>query len=43
MVARVTRGWDVRLIFEPGRLIVGDAGVLLTEVIRVKPGPACPS
>jgi diaminopimelate decarboxylase len=38
MVARVTRGWGVRLIFEPGRLIVGDAGVLLTEVIRIKPG-----
>lgn len=38
MVARVTRGWNVRLIFEPGRLIVGEAGVLLTEVIRVKPG-----
>jgi diaminopimelate decarboxylase len=42
MVARVTRGWDVRLIFEPGRLIVGDAGVLLTEVIRVKAGAAQP-
>jgi len=38
MVTRVTRGWNVRLIFEPGRLIVGNAGVLLTEVIRVKPG-----
>jgi diaminopimelate decarboxylase len=38
MVARLTRGWDVRLIFEPGRLIVGNAGILLTEVIRVKPG-----
>jgi diaminopimelate decarboxylase len=38
MVARLTRGWDVRLIFEPGRLIVGGAGVLLTEVIRVKEG-----
>ena len=38
MVARLTRGWDVRLIFEPGRLIVGGAGVLLTEVIRVKAG-----
>ncbi len=36
MVARATQGWDVRLIFEPGRLIIGDAGVLLTEVIRVK-------
>jgi diaminopimelate decarboxylase len=42
MVARVTRGWDARLIFEPGRLLVGDAGVLLTRVIRVKPGPAFP-
>src|SRR3546814_188257 len=38
MVRRVTEGWDVRLIFEPGRLIVGNAGVLLTRVIRVKPG-----
>jgi diaminopimelate decarboxylase len=42
MVAEVTRGWNVRLIFEPGRLIVGDAGVLLTQVIRVKPGAAGP-
>ncbi len=42
MVERATAGWDVRLIFEPGRLIVGDAGVLLSEVIRVKPGPICP-
>ncbi|MEA3065017.1 MAG: diaminopimelate decarboxylase [Sphingomonadales bacterium] len=42
MVARVTRGWETRLIFEPGRLLVGDAGVLLTTVIRVKPGPALP-
>jgi len=42
MVARVTRGWEVRLIFEPGRLIVGEAGALLTEVIRVKQGPKCP-
>jgi diaminopimelate decarboxylase len=38
MVARVTQGWDVRLIFEPGRLIVGEAGALLTRVIRIKPG-----
>lgn len=38
MAARLTRGWDVRLIFEPGRLIVGDAGILLTEVVRIKPG-----
>jgi diaminopimelate decarboxylase len=42
MVARVTRDWKVRLIFEPGRLMVGDAGVLLTEVIRVKPGARYP-
>jgi diaminopimelate decarboxylase len=38
MVARVTRGWDVRLMFEPGRVIAGNAGILLTRVIRVKPG-----
>jgi diaminopimelate decarboxylase len=42
MIARVTKGWDARLIFEPGRLIVGNAGVLLTEVIRVKPGSGQP-
>ena len=42
MVARATRGWDARLIFEPGRLIVGNGGVLLTRVIRVKEGPKCP-
>lgn len=38
MVRRLTRDWDARLIFEPGRFIVGNAGVLLTEVIRVKAG-----
>ena len=38
MVARATEGWDVDLMFEPGRLIAGNAGVLLTEVIWVKPG-----
>ena len=38
MVARVTQGWDVRLAFEPGRVISGNAGVLLTRVIRVKRG-----
>ncbi len=36
MVARVTRDWDVRLMFEPGRVIAGNAGVLLTRVIRSK-------
>jgi diaminopimelate decarboxylase len=38
MVQRVTQGWNVRLMFEPGRVIAGNAGILLTRVIRVKPG-----
>jgi diaminopimelate decarboxylase len=42
MVGRVAGGWGVGLIFEPGRLIVGNAGVLLTEVIRIKPGAPHP-
>ena len=42
MVARATRGWDATLYFEPGRVIVGNAGVLLTRVIWVKPGVARP-
>ncbi len=42
MVRRLTRDWDVRLVFEPGRLIIGNAGVLLSKVIRVKPGAAHP-
>ncbi|MDV2687297.1 hypothetical protein RYX56_23400, partial [Alkalihalophilus lindianensis] len=40
MVARVTAGWGVRLTFEPGRVIVGNAGVLLTRVVRAKQGSA---
>lgn len=36
MVARATEGWDVTLMFEPGRVICGNAGVLLTKVVRVK-------
>lgn len=42
MVARVTRDWDVTLMFEPGRVLVGNAGVLVTEVIWVKPGVVNP-
>jgi diaminopimelate decarboxylase len=42
MVAEVTRDWDATLMFEPGRVITGNAGVLLTEVIRVKPGAVNP-
>lgn len=38
MIARITRDWDVKLSFEPGRVIAGNAGVLLTRVIRVKRG-----
>lgn len=42
MVERVTRGWNVALTFEPGRVIAGNAGVLLTRVIRVKRGRTRP-
>lgn len=38
MVARVTSGWDVTLMFEPGRVIAGNSGVMMTQVIRIKPG-----
>lgn len=38
VVKRLTKGLEARLIFEPGRLIVGNAGVLLTRVIYVKEG-----
>ena len=38
MVARVTKDWQVQLSFEPGRVIAGNAGVLLTRVIRIKRG-----
>ncbi|UAB79392.1 diaminopimelate decarboxylase [Erythrobacter sp. SCSIO 43205] len=38
MVARLTKDWGVKLIFEPGRVIAGNAGVLLTRVVRVKRG-----
>ncbi|MFN3943616.1 MAG: diaminopimelate decarboxylase [Allosphingosinicella sp.] len=42
MVARVARDWDVRLVFEPGRVIVGNAGALVTRVVRVKEGAGDP-
>jgi diaminopimelate decarboxylase len=42
MVERATRGWDATLMFEPGRVIAGNTGVLLTRVIRVKPGASAP-
>ena len=42
MVSRIAGNWNARLVFEPGRLIVGNAGVLLARVIRVKPGVSDP-
>jgi diaminopimelate decarboxylase len=42
MVRQVTRDWNIRLAFEPGRLISGNAGILLTRVVRVKPGESHP-
>ncbi|PZN95853.1 MAG: diaminopimelate decarboxylase [Hyphomicrobiales bacterium] len=39
MVGRVTKGLDVELGFEPGRLVVGNAGILLTRVLHLNPRP----
>ena len=38
MVMRATRGWDVQLMFEPGRLIAGNAGILVSRVVTMKHG-----
>jgi len=40
VVKRATRDLDCKLIFEPGRLIVGNAGILVTRVLFVKHGDA---
>jgi diaminopimelate decarboxylase len=40
VVKRATRDLDCTLIFEPGRLIVGNAGILVTRVLYVKRGEA---
>ena len=40
VVKQATRHLGCKLIFEPGRLIVGNAGILLTRVIYVKRGGA---
>jgi diaminopimelate decarboxylase len=40
IVKRATRGLDCKLIFEPGRMIVGNAGILVTRVLYVKRGEA---
>jgi len=40
LIAKITKDLDVQLIFEPGRLIAANAGILVTKVIYVKPGTA---
>jgi diaminopimelate decarboxylase len=40
IVKNATRGLGCKLIFEPGRLIVGNAGILITRVLYVKHGEA---
>ena len=40
MVAQATAGLDAELIFEPGRLIAANAGILVTQIIYVKQGEA---
>jgi diaminopimelate decarboxylase len=40
MVKRVTHNLGCTLMFEPGRMIVGNAGILVARVIYVKPGEA---
>jgi diaminopimelate decarboxylase len=39
MVLRITGGLNVRLAFEPGRLIAANAGILLSRVIHVHERP----
>ncbi len=40
VVKRAARGLDCTLMFEPGRMIVGNAGILVSRVIYVKHGDA---
>ncbi|RTL53536.1 MAG: diaminopimelate decarboxylase [Bradyrhizobiaceae bacterium] len=40
IVKRVSKGLDCTLLFEPGRMIVGNAGILVSRVIYVKHGDA---
>jgi diaminopimelate decarboxylase len=42
MVKRVFEGLDVSLAAEPGRMIAGNAGVLISRVVRVQERPARP-
>ena len=38
MVRRISAGKNLRLVFEPGRLIVANAGILVTRAVYVKHG-----
>ena len=40
MIAKVTNGLNAQLIFEPGRLIAANAGILVSRVIYNKEGEA---
>jgi len=40
LIRQLTDGLGVQLIFEPGRMIVGNAGILVSEVIYLKAGEA---
>src|SRR5271154_1987450 len=42
IVKRATAGLGCKLIFEPGRLIVGNAGIMVTRVLYLKRGEAKP-
>ncbi len=40
IIKRATKGLNCKLIFEPGRLVVGNAGILVTRVLYLKRGEA---
>jgi diaminopimelate decarboxylase len=42
MIRELTAGLDLELVFEPGRWLIAEAGVLVTKVLYVKPGAAHP-
>lgn len=42
LVGELTQGLDLELVFEPGRWLVAEAGVLLTRVLYVKEGALRP-
>ena len=43
LVGRLTAGLDLELVFEPGRYLVAEAGVLLSRVLYVKEGGERPA